>query len=194
MPKDLADEIAERLIRSAELFIPYLDKSYEVTQERENDNVARVTWMLALLGFLVLNVSSILGPDFSMPVWGFLLWLVTALAGVCAHWAHRQVDICLMSCHSVKREKLLSFVVNGPRSATFEGLQPLLVGTDPAIAAAGKKLSKASELASQLERATFVLFTATLALYGWYAIAPAIALPPALTLLSPPSPMPTPIP
>lgn len=151
------DTLSLRLIDAAERMVIFLDKGYETTQKLEGANASRVVWLVAIAGFAIINLPTIVkGGQFPPTI--IAPWALVALFGVITHWLHRAVAIQNFSMYSVKREQLLTLIINGPELATLDALRQILENKTPALQPVAKSLNRATTAASIMEFATFALF------------------------------------
>ena len=163
----MVNELNLRLIKTAEQVVSSLDKMYEITHKLESENASRMVWLVGISGFAILNLPNVLTKIFSPSFLDFIPWLITAIFGVMAHWFHRNVSIQNFSLYVVKRESLLTFIINGADSAIYDDLQKILTNKTEKLQEIAKAHGRATAFATRFEQLTFLSFLVGLILFVW---------------------------
>jgi hypothetical protein len=144
-----------RIIEAATRMIEYLDKAFETTIRLERDNASRIVWIVAISGFILINL-----PIFTskrLPLIYYLPWIITAILGIVTHWLYRSVSVHDLQLYTTKREQLMAFILNGPENATLDDLNKIVSNKTPQLIAEGKDLHRTTTLTWILETSTVVL-------------------------------------
>ena len=123
----MMSELNIRLVKTAEQMVASIDKIYEITNKLEGENSSRMVWLVGISGFAILNIPSTFTQKNSISFMDFLPWIITTLCGVIAHWLHRNVSIQNFSIYIVKRENLLTYILNGAENAIYDDLENILL-------------------------------------------------------------------
>ena len=149
------NELNTRLMEAATRMIDYLDRDYEITQKHESDNASRIVWLVAISGFVLVNLPNLKGNSLPSPY--YLPWIITAMIGVATHWLYRSVNAKDLKLFTIKREQYMAYILSGPENATLGTLNNINTNQTEELKVAANDLSRTTRLTWILETATVVL-------------------------------------
>jgi len=161
------NELNARLIEAATRMIDYLDRDYEITQKHESENASRIVWLVAISGFVLVNLPNLKGN--SIPSTYYLPWITTAILGVVTHWLYRSVNAKDVRLYITKREQFMVYILSGSENATLDTLNKIQTNQTEELRAAAKALSRTTKLTWILETATITLLVISFGLiFLWF--------------------------
>ncbi len=149
------NELNTRLIEAATRMIGYLDRDYEITQKHESDNASRIVWLVAISGFVLVNLPNL--KSNSLPSLYYLPWILTAMIGVTTHWLYRSVNAKDVKLYTIKREQYMAYILSGPENAILDTLNNINTNQTEELKVAANDLSRATRQTWILETITVVL-------------------------------------
>lgn len=149
------NELNARLIDAASRMLDYLNKDYETTQKLESDNASRIVWLVAIAGFVLVNLPNLNGGH--LPPIYHLPWIITATLGVVTHWLYRNMSVQDLKLYTIKREQLTAYILDGPDNAILDHLNSIISNQTSELKRAASDLRRAATLTWILETATVTL-------------------------------------
>ncbi len=162
----MSNDLNMRLIESAERMIDYHDRLFEIFQRIGSDSKSRIVWLVAISGFAIINLPSVLSQ--SPPGSSFTLlavaWVGTALLGAVTHWQFRNRSFAEIKTYVAKRELLLAFLANGPEAATMAELNEIINNKKEPLPSYFDSQLSVTAFVDRLELATMIVFALSMAL------------------------------
>jgi len=162
----MKDDLNQRLIESAERWIDYQDKLIEIFHRADNDSTSRITWLVAISGFAIINIPLVISYTAAkIPIFYILLpWLVTATIGIVTHWQFRNRRNSELLNYITKRGLLMAYLTNGVEFATIADLNDIIENKKEPLSKYFKEQLSTTRLTDFLELAIMLCFVASIAI------------------------------